>query len=332
MLVAVMLFATSFGAILPVRASDLETGSTQSSAEVAEDWNDADETEKGVADTVINDGKSEDDNEDKSENDKEDNLKNDNEDNEQENTEEEEESAVNNAEEDSSSDSEKKEAQEAVGEENISDNDTVDGTGGSTESASTAMSSDKETADSDEPEQGSTTEESNDASTSTATEELPLIDSQTQLVYEGKDYTVFADFDAEAKLPVGVELRVREITKESDPDEYDAYFSKALEEVKDKYDEKTALSFARFYDISFVYENEEVEPSGNIKIRIEYREAVKIEEETKVDMIHFDKEDEEKADVIDSKLDSEKKEEQEAVKAVEFESDRFSVYGVLGTS
>ena len=104
------------------------------------------------------------------------------------------------------------------------------------------------------------------------------------------------------------------------------YYEKALSEMQDKYDENTSLSFARFYDIAFVYEGVEIEPSGNVSVRIEYKEAVEIEESTSVDTIHFDKKNDEKPEVINSDTEGTKKE----VEAVEFKSDQFSVYGVVG--
>ena len=168
-----------------------------------------------------------------------------------------------------------------------------------------------------------------DTAAAASTEEAPaLITEATQLTYQGKDYIVYADFDGSAQLPVGVELKAKEITKESDPEAYEVYYKKALEELKDKYDENTGLSFAKFYDISFVFKGQEVEPKGNVNIKIEYKEAVEIEEQTKVDTIHFNKEDEEKAEIIDS--EKEVKDETK-VESVEFESDKFSVYGVIGT-
>ena len=97
--------------------------------------------------------------------------------------------------------------------------------------------------------------------------------------------------------------------------------------MQDKYDENTTLSFAKFYDIAFVYEDVEIEPSGNVNVRIEYKKAVEIEKTTTVDTIHFDKNDEEKAEIINSDTQGSEKE----VKAVEFESDQFSVYGVVGS-
>ncbi len=158
-------------------------------------------------------------------------------------------------------------------------------------------------------------------------EEIELITEATQLTFKAEDYTVYADFDGSANLPVGVELRVREITRENDPEAYEEYYRKALEQVQDKYDEDTELAFANFYDISFVYKDAVIEPVGNVQIRFEYRKAVDVEDTTAVDAIHFDKENEEKAEVIDATTEGDEK----TVEAVEFESDKFSVYGIVGT-
>ena len=180
-------------------------------------------------------------------------------------------------------------------------------------------------------------------------EEIKLITEKTQLTYEYIDeeyedgiedenedgiddgYTVYAEFDAEAKLPVGTTLIAEEITKESDPEAYEAYYEKALSGLQDKYDENTVLSFARFYDIKFVYNGEEVEPAGEVKVRIEYKKAVEIDKETNVDAVHFDKKNDEEPEVIKSEVEAEKKGGDDTVKAVEFESDQFSVYGIVGT-
>ena len=175
------------------------------------------------------------------------------------------------------------------------------------------------------------------AATGKNADEIELITEKTQLVYESEDYYVYADFGKSAGLPVGVKLDVKEITEESDPEEYAFYYEKALAEMQDKYDEKTVLSLAKFYDITFKYENVEIEPSGDVKVKIEYKKTVEVEKETKVDAVHFDTKDEndepleeEKAVVIDEKkVESERTETE--IKAVEFESDKFSVYGIVYT-
>ena len=128
-----------------------------------------------------------------------------------------------------------------------------------------------------------------------------------------------------------MELRVKEITKESDPEAYKAYYEKTLSEMQDKYDENTDLSFARFYDISFVYNGEEIEPSGYVKVRIEYNKPVEVKTDENVDTVHFDKNNDEKPEVIDSEVETEKKGEDDTLKTVEFESGSFSVYGIIGS-
>ena len=126
-------------------------------------------------------------------------------------------------------------------------------------------------------------------------------------------------------------LRAEEITKESNPGAYEEYYEKALSGLQDKYDENTALSFARFYDIKFVYNDVEVEPAGDVKVRIEYKKAFEIERETNIDAVHFDKDNSEEPEVIESEVEAEKKGKDDTVKTVEFESDRFSVYGIIGS-
>lgn len=184
--------------------------------------------------------------------------------------------------------------------------------------------------------------------------EIELITEKTQLVYEytdeeyeknkeaGEDsdertddvddgYFVYAEFDASAKLPVGVELQVREITEESDPELYAMYREKTLAEMQDKYDDNTGIRFAKFYDIGFLYDGKRVEPSGDVKVRIEYKKEIDAGKDVKVDTLHFDKENDERPEVIESEVNPDDKEkdrknedeENEPMKAVEFTSDRF---------
>ena len=167
--------------------------------------------------------------------------------------------------------------------------------------------------------------------------QIELITEDTQLVFEGEDYYVYADFGMSAKLPVGVKLEVKEITKEKDPEVYEEYYTKALSEMQDKYDEKTKLSFARFYDIAFMYEGREIEPAGDVKVRIEYKKALEVPKETTVDAIHFEdvkdaQEEEKRAKVLELEIEAKENEAKDSeVEAIEFKSEQFSVYGVVGT-
>ena len=215
------------------------------------------------------------------------------------------------------------------------------GEGASSEDADTADTEEAGTADTedagDESATAGTTVQAGEAA-----EELELITEDTQLVFEGEDYLVYADFGASAKLPVGVVLDVKEITKEEEPELYEEYYNKAQSKMQDEYDENTKLSFAKFYDIAFKYEDKEIEPAGEVKVRIEYKEAFEIPTETTLDAVHFDKNDEENTKVLKTEIESKDKEtrsegkntettEIKEVESIEFKSEQFSVYGVVGT-
>ena len=289
---AVVVFATTYALILPAITLDTDTATTQSGIEVAASENEPDE-----AGTVFESVEEELIEEKEPVTEVEENL---------------EEAA---AEENSGSESGSQGAEETQSEV-VDDNDADEGEQTEVLSAEEAATY-------------STTEAAIAAVTGKTAEEIKLITEDTKLVFNDPDdeYVVTAEFGESAKLPEGVQLRVKEITKESDPEAYEAYYQKALSEMQDKYDENTKLSFAKFYDIAFIYEGTEIEPSGNVNVKIEYKQAVEIEKATTVDTIHFDKNDEEKAEVISSDTKGSEKE----VEAVEFESDRFSVYGIVGT-
>ena len=338
---AIVVFATTYMLVMPAITLDVDTASTQAGIEVAS------ENEPDTAGTVFESTEEEEPEEPEAEPAEEEETSGS-----VSSAQEEEAEPASEQEEAVESDSEQEEAvesapaeQEEESAEPASDEqeeEAEEAQSGSseTEAAQSGSGSADSTAAEDSSEDASV-QEAADAAKTTAetakttaetsktavTEDTPLIKEPTQLTYKGNDYTVYADFDESAKLPVGVELRVKEITKDSDPDAYDTYYKKALEELKDKYDENTGLSFAKFYDIAFVYKGQEIEPQGNVAIKIEYKKAVEIEEETKIDTIHFDKEDEDKVEIIDSEKEVTDKTK---VESVEFESDKFSVYGVIG--
>ena len=190
--------------------------------------------------------------------------------------------------------------------------------------------------------------------------EEKLLAEGTVLHAKGRDYDVYATITAESGLYEGTTLEVREITKEEDEEEYQLYFDRAQKELKDKYDDNTSLSFARFYDISFLYKGTKVEPAGKVNVRIEYEKAVEVTANAGLDTVHFDAQKEEKPEFIESELKTEdglkiktgagsdagnaadkiaensrtvSNEAENAlhVNEITFESDKFSVYGICGT-
>lgn len=223
-----------------------------------------------------------------------------------------------------------------------------------TESAA-AEGTDRDSAQAQEPESA---DDAGTAGTQTAPVQEPegaLLPEGTVLHAAGNDYDVYVTVTSESKVYEGTTLEVREITKDSDEEEYRRYFDKAQEELYDKYDDRISLSFARFYDISLVYKGVKTEPAGNVTVRIEYKEAVKMDANASVDTIHFDEKKAEQPELIESEMKMEDghkvrtKSSDEAgehnvakesaadgnavhVSEVEFESGSFSVYGIVGTT
>ena len=134
-------------------------------------------------------------------------------------------------------------------------------------------------------------------------------------------------FGPEAMFPVGTELNVREILPDSA--EYrelagitDDMLSGSGNEVGE---------FARFFDITFLCEGEEIEPQAPIDVQITFHDAISVEGDSDIQMIHFA---EEGAEIIDSNTDSTDSAvgNDAAVDTVSFTSGAFSVYGVVSSS
>ena len=177
--------------------------------------------------------------------------------------------------------------------------------------------------------------------------EEKLLAEGTVLHAKGRDYDVYATITAESGLYEGTTLEVREITKEEDEEEYQLYIDRAQEELRGKYDGNTSVSFAKFYDISFLYKGEKIEPAGDVGIRIEYKEPVEVAADAGIDTVHFDVEKEEKPQFVEAELKTEDGRsirtgageettqpvaEPVKIDKIEFASESFSVYGVVGST
>ncbi len=99
-----------------------------------------------------------------------------------------------------------------------------------------------------------------------------------ELNYNGEDYTVTVRYTADAQIPENAVLSARELSGE----EYDESCRQAMEAMGvDK------LSFARFFDVSFLSDGEEIEPSAPVDVTIQYAERVEVEEGQISNAIHF---------------------------------------------
>ena len=159
----------------------------------------------------------------------------------------------------------------------------------------------------------STVSSSTEASTETETsqpiedmeEEPQLVTELTTLTSKGNGYELTAQFDASARFPKGVELKVRELDSQSE--EYKVHYDKAKETLR-----ANSLSYARFFDIQFLYGGNEVEPAAPVKISIKNDKALQLGEDSKLKVVHF--EDANQVEVIKAST----KEENKQVSEVSF--------------
>ncbi|MBQ6470222.1 MAG: hypothetical protein IJJ50_09260, partial [Lachnospiraceae bacterium] len=163
--------------------------------------------------------------------------------------------------------------------------------------------------------------------------EAELITEPTELIFKGEDYTVTAAFDETAQLPVGTELKVQEIRSDvqEEADAYQTYFDTALEEIQKTQGEQKVFTYARFFDISFVKNEQSYEPMAPVSVKITYdqlgaEDEKRPETDMDVNVLHFDEESEVNIEQINPFVT----EMAEAVD-IEFAADKFSVYGVVYT-
>lgn len=136
------------------------------------------------------------------------------------------------------------------------------------------------------------------------------------LCFEGDDFTVTAEFDSDAKLPEGTTLSVREILP--DTEEYQAYFAESAQNLNG-----AAIQAARFFDVTFLLDGQEIEPAAAVKIHTQYTQTVDASEDARV--IHFTKDGSELLPVETERQDGE-------IVGFVHSQDGFSVIGYLVTS
>ncbi|MDO5138498.1 MAG: SpaA isopeptide-forming pilin-related protein [Oscillospiraceae bacterium] len=123
-------------------------------------------------------------------------------------------------------------------------------------------------------------------------------------VFHGEGYTITITHTAEAKIPLGTILTVEEIDPESD--EYIQRLGQAwyevnqeyfeVEEMRKNYNEGIGdlpelplinLDHARFFNISLMYENEEIEPEVPVQVEIAYDDGMTMTGEAVSGVVHY---------------------------------------------
>lgn len=161
---------------------------------------------------------------------------------------------------------------------------------------------------------GSTAQSAAPAQEPAKQEEEESFASGTMKAEIDKTLKVEADVPESAQLPSGTSLSVKEVKD---------YEDQAAKLLDDGYE----IDSARFFDISF---SDDLEPADDVKVRMTLDRAVDVPEGEKVQIIHFDDEDEKNDYVLNDKDDKlETKTEDGELKEVSFESSEFSVYGIV---
>ena len=151
------------------------------------------------------------------------------------------------------------------------------------------------------------------------------------------DYSVEATFGEDSGLPADVILQVAEI--KAGTEEYEAYHKSALEAVRSKGGDETEISYARFFDITFLTaDGEIIEPTGPVSILIRYKDEKELKAEAAEDLnvVHFALEDQKEQKNLEDLpqpefMDIETEVTDDQVESITFGSESFSVYGVVGT-
>ena len=146
-----------------------------------------------------------------------------------------------------------------------------------------------------------------------------------ELSFEGSDYTVRLTYGAAAEIPADAFLDVREIEKGTE--EYEMYLAASGIALgnEDTENTQTHQLTARFFDITIMNGEEKVEPKGTVSVDISYHDALLVAENSEINAVHF----EEGADSA-TVLEATPQGEDGEVSSVSFDTDSFSVFGIVG--
>lgn len=132
------------------------------------------------------------------------------------------------------------------------------------------------------------------------------------MTVEGPDYTVTVNFTAEAKIPADAVLEVKEIDRNSE--EYQEYYRQSLQAM-----DVEEMEFARYFDVTFLLNGKEIEPSAPVDVKISYAGSIAIEEDASGNAVHFSKDG---TEVLDAGIDAEEH-------SFTFTQSSFSVVGTV---
>ena len=142
-----------------------------------------------------------------------------------------------------------------------------------------------------------------------------------RMTWEGKDYTVKVTYSDDAGLPENVKLQVKELKQDSEN------YKEHYEQAEAALPKEQGILYCRFFDVSFMEDEKEVEPEAPVDVQVSYKEAdeIPVTEGVTANAIHFA---EEGIEILPAKL----KQNNNGEDAFTFTQDSFSVVGTAITT
>lgn len=144
-------------------------------------------------------------------------------------------------------------------------------------------------------------------------------ETEQTLTTQVDDATISVTFPTDA-LPEGVILQAQEIAQDSD--DYAAYYQQALQAMQNQAEMELTLSFARFFDITFLADGAEVEPTAPVAVTITYADGIALAGNESSGAVHFAADD---IQVLDVQIEG----SEDTIDAFTFTQDSFSVTGTV---
>lgn len=150
----------------------------------------------------------------------------------------------------------------------------------------------------------------------------------TVLTAQGSDYLVTVKYRADARIPENAVLEVREILPGTE--EYNTYYQQSvaamLSSATVNTEEELAISFARFFDISFLVDGQVLEPAAQVDVQISYADYIPQAGTESGVAVHFA---ESGIEVLDAETSASAEEAAESIDTFQFAQGSFSVVGTV---
>ncbi|MBO6163951.1 MAG: VWA domain-containing protein, partial [Lachnospiraceae bacterium] len=197
-----------------------------------------------------------------------------------------------------------------------------------------------------EPEESATPEPTTEAQTKAGADDHQEKTSaekgnSAKASFEAEDYTITVSWDKTADIASDVTLNYTELIpqKREHPADYDyvneeyynGYMDGTLYAIQKDMGEDVAIQDVRFLDLTLLHAGEKIIPADPVKVTIEYKKPVKLEENTAVKAVHFDATKKEPVILpveVTCKKDASGEEIPDMIQKISFETTEISFYAI----